>query len=96
MSKKHWIAMILSTFSCEYESVFTQTGPADQRRGRERACARAVYVTRILHQKRRVLLERAGHSDVINTQKTTASERNIPRRVDGEHDISSSGKQIFK
>lgn len=76
-----------------YKCVFTQTGPADQRRGRERACARAVNVTRILHQKRRVLLERAGHSDVINTQKTTASERNIPRRVDREHDFSSFWKR---
>lgn len=80
-----------------YKSVFTQTGPADQRRGRERARTRAVNVTRILHQKRRVLLETAGHSDVINTQKTTASERNIPRRVDREHDSSSTGKKkIFK
>lgn len=78
-----------------YKGDFTHTGPADQRWGRDSARGRAVNVTRVLHQKRRLFLQAAGDSNVINTQKPTAGERDTPRGVERKHTEETSEQSMY-
>lgn len=64
---------------------FTQADPGDQRRGRERPGRGAVDVRGVGHQEGRVLAEAGGHSDMVDAEEAAARERDVPRRLLGEH-----------
>lgn len=63
----------------------TQTSPADQRGGSERPCRGSVDVLGMLSEERRLLLQTARHSNVVNPEKATTCEGNIPGRVQWKH-----------
>lgn len=38
-----------------------------------------------MHQERRLLHQAAGDADVVDAEEAAASERDVPRRVQGKH-----------
>lgn len=40
-----------------------------------------------MHQERRLFHQAAGDADVVDAKEAAASERDVPRRVQGEHAV---------
>lgn len=85
-----WTAFFLQTRSRApdpRQARRTEAHISNQRRGCQRSSWRSVYVPGVTHQERRLFHQAAGDADVVDAEEAAASERDVPRRVQGKHAV---------
>uniref|UniRef100_A0ACB8G341 Uncharacterized protein n=1 Tax=Sphaerodactylus townsendi TaxID=933632 RepID=A0ACB8G341_9SAUR len=75
-------------------SYLTQTGSSDQSGGCQSSSGCAVDGFRIGDQEGRMLLQAAGHPDVVHPQEPAARERDIPGGAQREHRLPPAARAL--